>query len=127
MVRILEKKRQFLIEQIGNATWKPSISVLKSGRKTDYCLTLVLPFLFISYLSASAMEIIDTFLSSLKGRGKVTSYNILLNFLFSLLPFWGPEPGLTLRDLHNRSNYNLLVPYFNLHLPAPPPNQGRTL
>jgi hypothetical protein len=64
------------------------------------------------------MEIIDTFLSRLKGRGKVTSYNVLLNFPFSLLPFWGPEPGLTLGNLHNRSNYNLLVSYFNLHLPA---------
>jgi len=64
------------------------------------------------------MEIIDTFLSRLKGRGKVTSYNVLLNFPFSLLPFWSPEPGLTLGNLHNRSNYNLLVSYFNLHLPA---------
>jgi len=64
------------------------------------------------------MEISDTFLSGLKGRGKVTSCNILLNFLFSLLPFWGPEPGLTLGDLHNRSNYNLVISYFNLHLPA---------
>jgi hypothetical protein len=64
------------------------------------------------------MEIFDTFLSRLEGRGKVTSYNVLLNFLFSLLPFRGPEPGLTLRNFHNRPNYNLIVSYFNLHLTA---------
>jgi len=52
MVRILEKNRQFLIEKIGNASWKSSISVLKSGRK-PILFHVVLPF----YLSSISLRL----------------------------------------------------------------------
>jgi hypothetical protein len=76
------------------------------------------PFLLFFYLPPPAMEISETFLNRPKGRGKVASCNVLLNLLFSLLPFWGPEPGLTLGNLDNGSNHNLIGPCFDLHFPA---------
>jgi len=66
MVGILEKKRQFLIENISDASWELSISMFESGGK-PIVLHKALPFCFISYLSASAMEIIDAFLGRRKG------------------------------------------------------------